>query len=259
MRPGFHPNRSNSHQKLITNRLSEVFRTEQYPNLQVRNELASELSMTERSVQIWFQNRRATMSRMEKGEKRIFKKRKMREFEAEAESKVVKKTQLPVLFPSAPPTRLPPPEINTEEATSFLPPSLVSHVVMPESAHSVLFSSLSHSGASYRGTASPSTTFTHPSPSHPIAPSLAPSSEYLFPYHFNPRQLPGSYFPTPSPPTTHPSPTWSGYQSQTELIGNYFHSFPLQGDSPRREEMYPSTMVPSDLSYVNGLWYTRRW
>lgn len=38
--------------------LSEVFRRTQYPSTEERDELAKQLGMTSRSVQIWFQNRR---------------------------------------------------------------------------------------------------------------------------------------------------------------------------------------------------------
>lgn len=45
--------------------LEDVFNTHQHPNLLLRNQLAVQLGMTPRSVQIWFQNRRAKARNME--------------------------------------------------------------------------------------------------------------------------------------------------------------------------------------------------
>lgn len=45
--------------------LEDVFSTHQHPNLLLRNQLAVQLGMTPRSVQIWFQNRRAKARNME--------------------------------------------------------------------------------------------------------------------------------------------------------------------------------------------------
>lgn len=45
--------------------LEDVFSGHQHPNLLLRNQLAVQLGMTPRSVQIWFQNRRAKARNME--------------------------------------------------------------------------------------------------------------------------------------------------------------------------------------------------
>ena len=45
--------------------LEDVFNGHQHPNLLLRNQLAVQLGMTPRSVQIWFQNRRAKARNME--------------------------------------------------------------------------------------------------------------------------------------------------------------------------------------------------
>lgn len=45
--------------------LEDIFNAHQHPNLSLRNQLAHQLGMTPRSVQIWFQNRRAKARNME--------------------------------------------------------------------------------------------------------------------------------------------------------------------------------------------------
>ncbi|KYQ94316.1 putative homeobox transcription factor [Tieghemostelium lacteum] len=45
--------------------LEKIFQSHQHPNLSLRNQLAIDLQMTPRSVQIWFQNRRAKARNME--------------------------------------------------------------------------------------------------------------------------------------------------------------------------------------------------
>jgi len=45
--------------------LEEIFHNHPHPNLALRNQLAVQLGMTPRCVQIWYQNRRAKARNME--------------------------------------------------------------------------------------------------------------------------------------------------------------------------------------------------
>ncbi|KAI8888010.1 homeobox-domain-containing protein, partial [Backusella circina FSU 941] len=45
------------------NRLMEIFDQTDTPSSEIRENLANELDMTKREVQVWFQNRRAKMNR----------------------------------------------------------------------------------------------------------------------------------------------------------------------------------------------------
>ncbi|KAI8979154.1 Homeodomain-like protein, partial [Mycotypha africana] len=44
-------------------RLLETFEVTDTPSSEIRSQLAAELDMTKREVQVWFQNRRAKMNR----------------------------------------------------------------------------------------------------------------------------------------------------------------------------------------------------
>ncbi|CAJ0746930.1 5888_t:CDS:1, partial [Entrophospora sp. SA101] len=46
--------------------LEDTFKTNTSPNSKVREALAEKVSMSERSIQIWFQNRRAKMKAVQK-------------------------------------------------------------------------------------------------------------------------------------------------------------------------------------------------